>query len=548
MKKYKLQKSLLVGLLLCSALFSSCKDDDIEVNDLFRPRMMDEVVIRNSVTVAWYDIHAAVSYSFEAGFNSDFSEPIVSETLERPLYKLEDQPYDTRIYYRVRANAADPQHSSAWVSGDVRTLKRIVPMILNPVDKENILENEVFVTWTIDPENPVDSIGATPLNITEDIVPVGRYLTEEEIAAGSAVLAGLEKNTVYKLNIFDSSKPGTYDKPYNEVQFRTAGPPAGAIEISIADDLGRILRDNDTDPAVAEGTTYYIEAGGVFEINGFTVTKGLRLVAAPGVRPKINCSGNYSFSGSVSEFYIEGIDLHHPNANGYFINNGSGGANFEIGEFSLVDCVITGCDRGFIRTQGDGDKNFGHFLIDNCFINVVETYGNNGYGFILLNSAKDRLESLTVTNTTFYNTCKTADAGKGKGLIEAQNELGSMDITISNCTFYDSFAGTLLLAQNLAEGTAVFEHCLFSGLTPESGEPMNHIGIFRISPNVTSSAFNNYYTVNFKLGNYPLPTPPIKLDADYDELFESPTTGNLTIIDKTSPAYENRVGDPRWLK
>lgn len=537
-------RSFCLVALLVPAVFVSCDDDLPEIKDLFRPRLMDSTIIGNNITVAWYDMYDAVSYTLEAAYDQNFTNMLFTEELERSVLKITDLPYGTQVFFRLRANAADAKNSSAWVTFNATTEKRITAMILHSVDKSNILENEVLVTWTVDAENPVDSIGVTPLDALSTSPAVGRYLTEDEIAAGSAVLDGLEKNTVYKLNVYDSSKPGKYDKPYNEVQFRTAGPPAGAINISMSDDLGAILAANDKDSEIPEGTTYYIEPGSSFNMTGVTITKGFRLVAAPGVRPKITLTSNFQLSGNISEFYIEGIDIYNPTSASYFINNGSGGTNFTIGEFSLIDCQFSGCARGFIRTQGVGTKNFGKMLIDNCIMNVVESYSGGGFGFFLLNTETDIVESFTVTNSTFYKTCVL-----GKGIIEAQKELGSMDITITNCTFYDSFAGTLILTQNLGGGNAVVSNNLFAGSLNEKGETtVSHGGIYRIPSTVSGTASKNYYTPEFILGGYPLPVAPIKLTTPSKELFESPSTGNLTIIDKTSPAYENRVGDPRWLK
>ena len=534
-------KNILPALLVAVALSGCGKEDRQEVKDLFRPLIVSPVVVNNNITVAWGQLYEAVSYTLEAAYDQNFTNMLFTREMDQSVLKLTDLPYGTQVYFRLRANAADPVNSSTWVTFNATTARRITAPILKAVDKANIMENEVTVNWSIDPENPVDSIGVTPLDPLALAQPVGRYLTAEELEAGSAVLQGLEKNTVYRLNVYDTSKPGTYDKPYNERQFRTAGPPAGAIHIGPSDDLRTILSTNDLDPNIPQGTTYYIAAGSSYTMTGFTVTKGLRLVAAPGVRPKITFTSNFQFSGNISEFYIEGIDLDNPTAASYFVNNGSGGVEYTVEEFSLVDCTIKGCDRGFIRTQGAMNKTYGHILIDNCIINVVETYSGGGYGFIFMNSETDVVNALTVTNSTIYNTCML-----GNELIDMNKNTGNVEILITNNTFYDSFKGVFLYMASLGSGNAVIQNNLFAG------SAVSHDGFYRVSPEVVLTAGKNYYTNGYTgASGYPF-TPAanaaVQLTATDEILFESPSTGNFTIIDKSSPAYLEQIGDPRWIK
>jgi len=508
----------------------------MEVDHLFRPRLIDANVTRNNITVGWYDVHDAVHYTLQAAFTADMSDPFFDEEINFTVFTFSDLPYATRVYFRMRANAAHPEHSSPWVTFDATTEVRITPIILHSIDKTNIYEEQVYLTWNIDEQNPVDSIGLSPMDAASTAPEVGRYLTPTELSEGAAWITGLDKNTAYRVNIFDTSKPGIYDKSYNEVTFRTAGPPAGAIHIGPDDHLGQLLSENDKDPDIPEGTTYYLEAGTAYEMTGLTLTKGLRIVAAPGIRPRITLTSNFFFSGMLSEFYIEGIDWINPTAQNYFVNNVGTGATYTIDEFSLVDCRFTGFDRGFIRTQASGDKVFRNILIDDCVFNIVETFAYGGYGFLIMASSTDRVEKYTVTNSTFYNSCKL-----GRGLMEATSELGEMEITVSNCTFYDSFAGSLLYVPYLGGGHITVTNNLFAG-------PLTRTGIYNIPSAIPSTVNKNYFTADAKQGNYPLPTAPIILTESSEDLFADPEGADFTLIDKESEAYTEWIGDPRWIK
>ena len=100
---------------------------------------------------------------------------------------------------------------------------------------------------------------------------VSRYLTIEEMMQGYAEVDGLTKNTLYAVNLYDTSKPRKYDKPYNQVTFRTAGPSAMSIQVGLEDDLSAMLLDNDVDPEVPEGTEYYLPAGSSYRVTPFSL-------------------------------------------------------------------------------------------------------------------------------------------------------------------------------------------------------------------------------------------------------------------------------------
>ncbi len=119
--------------------------------------------------------------------------------------------------------------------------------LVEDVSKTEITESSAIIRWKKDnKQNPVDSISIIPMMNTT-LPGISRYLTIEEMMQGFAEVDGLTKNTLYAVNLYDTSKPRKYDKPYNQVTFRTAGPSAMSIPVGLDDDLSAMLLNNDVD-------------------------------------------------------------------------------------------------------------------------------------------------------------------------------------------------------------------------------------------------------------------------------------------------------------
>ena len=152
-------------------------------------------------------------------------------------------------------------------------LVRSMPKLVEDVSKTEITESSAIIRWKKDnKQNPVDSISIMPMMNTT-LPGVSRYLTIEEMMQGFAEVDGLTKNTLYAVNLYDTSKPRKYDKPYNQVTFRTAGPSAMSIPVGLDDDLSAMLLNNDVDPEVPEGTEYYLPAGSSYRVTPFSLMK-----------------------------------------------------------------------------------------------------------------------------------------------------------------------------------------------------------------------------------------------------------------------------------
>ncbi len=272
---------LLTILYVCFSglFFSACEDDKYrEELDLFQPRfVLDEPKVEgNSIALVWYKVNDATSYTVELHLDNFYNSLFAAYNTTDPQLFIDDIPYATRYYIRLKSVASDSLHNSHWTYTNALTESRpAFANLLERVAKADIMETSVTIRWQIDPENPVDSIGVVPAMGADTIPSVTRFLTSEEIGQGYAEIDGLERNTLYNVNIYDTSKPRKYDKPYNTVNFRTAGPSAETIIISRDDDLSAILSAANNNTDVPEGTEYYLPAGSYFKVSPFTIKKDL---------------------------------------------------------------------------------------------------------------------------------------------------------------------------------------------------------------------------------------------------------------------------------
>ena len=96
--------------LLCGTLFIGCEADDkyTKVDDLFQPRFVLEKpeVKANSVTLVWYKVNDAISYTVQLHQDQYYTSLFMEIETADPYVFIDDIPYGTTFYIRVRSNAA----------------------------------------------------------------------------------------------------------------------------------------------------------------------------------------------------------------------------------------------------------------------------------------------------------------------------------------------------------------------------------------------------------------------------------------------------------
>ncbi len=541
MKRIYILLSLMAGIL-CSISFNACKEVLYEDQlDLFQPRFVlsEPKVQSNSIAVVWYKIQDAASYDVELCLDNYYTNRFASFNVKDPQFFIDDIPYNTTFYIRVRAVGSDTLNNSRWATTSAMTAPRPpFASLLHKVSKADILENSAVIRWQLDPANPVDSITLVPA-LDATLPYIGRRLTPEEISQGYAEITMLEKNTLYNVNIYDTSKPRKYDRPYNTITFRTAGPSAETIVIKREDDLSAMLSAANDSAGVPEGVEYYLPAGSYYKVAPFKIKKGFKLVGEPGgVKAQIELTGNWGISSAayIASLEFENIEFFQNLDAGYFFNSGDG---WNLEQIIFFNCTFKHFKRGFWRHQGTNLKRIGRLEMENCLFD--ENGGHTGpYGLFAINSGgKDNIENAIFTNCTFMRDhYQTADRTKNmRHLFDYASSTYPIKLEYRNITLYDyAYNQRLINISSAAGSTLVFENVLIASAC---GTP------YAIAANTSTSFANNYATTDYLVGLSSINGTALGVSAA--DLFVNPAAGDLTIKDRNSPVVTNKVGDLRWL-
>lgn len=288
----------------------------------------------------------------------------------------------------------------------------------------------------------------------------------DENGLGTFDIAGLDSNSVYNVNVMDSSIPVAVDAVYAPLSFRTKGTPGAPIKIAAAPQdtmmidgqvvnmqikatqLTDIIDNFMTDNTLAEGQVFELEGGQTyfFRANqniykGFTLRTNPDDIAAGKGRAKV-CLGGVSMNGAATRFSsfmlgrnpvsgenaniaidiesitFEDLDFDCPlaqnslqnSASGnYFSNQYSGGMGINVHDYIIRNCTFQNLIRGFFRTQCKFGETIDNFIVEGCeFYNCGGYSGNGaGYGFItgdMNNPNSNIFRNMVWRNNTFFDT------------------------------------------------------------------------------------------------------------------------------------------------
>lgn len=540
-----------------TAVTTGCSEDEFTSRgDLFQPKFAaDPKVVNNDVSLIWYMSNDAIGYTVQlfedTYYESKFMEFDI-EGRENCFVTIEDLPYGKQFYARVRCNAKEAKHNSLWGCQTFTTERRpAFAQLLNGVDRTTIDDNNAVITWTIDPENPVDSISIVCPTMPE-LEPVGGYLTAAEQAAGTYRAANLRPNTLYQVTIFDTSKPRKYDKPYNKTTFRTTGPDPDVITVGATDDLSQMLIDNNLDDDVVDGTVYLLEDGSVYEIAPFAMKKGF-VIRGPEdaeAKPVITMNGTWTVASgaSISIFSLQNIQIGNKADGQYFFNC----ANSYVMEQALfTNVTFKGLKRGFWRHQYANDKHIMEFTMDNCMIDLCG-FQSSGYGTFTFGSFgkngsgwgyNDAVDKMTFSNCTFSRDGYVVELGGNttwgfSNFIEYATTINPVDLTMENCTFYEYCHNKTLIDMSWSMGSFV---------TLRNIVMASPCGQFIVTgPDTELVTSNNYCTRDYTMDASGFGAS--KYAGTAKDLMKDPMNGDLTITDKASKIYTTGAGDPRWIK
>lgn len=537
--------TVILSALLWGTLFTSCEDDKYnKIDDLFQPRFVLEKpeVKSNSIALVWYKVNDASSYTVELHQDTYYKSLFMSVTTTEPFVFLDDIPYGTTFYIRVRSNAVNAANNSQWTYTNASTEARPeYAKLLEDVSKTEITENSAIIRWKVDMQNPVDSISVMPM-MDKTLANVSRFLTEDEKAQGRAEVTGLDKNTLYAVNIYDTSKPRKYDKPYNQATFRTAGPAAESITVGWDDDLTKLLTDNNDDAEIPEGTEYFLPAGSSYRLRPFAIKKGFRLVGSTeGIKPVVTMESSWNV---VAGSYISGIEFVNVEfrqeiLNSYFFNSGN---PYTLENISFINCDFYGFGRGFWRHQAANSKHLMNFEMEGCKFEQCG-WQTGAYGTFHLGSTDkegnsyDHVERVVYRNCTFSRDNNSTDGWGWGNIFYAPNLDKPIHLEYKNVTFYSFCRNQRMINIQSAVGSELVLEGVV--LASPCGE------IYSIGANTTTSFSNNYTTKDYALGGSKINATDLDITAA--ELFVDPEKGDLTIKDLNSPIVTNRSGDTRWI-
>lgn len=537
--------TVILPAVLWGALFTSCEDDKYnKIDDLFQPRFVLEKpeVKSNSITLVWYKVNDASSYTVELHQDTYYKSLFMSVDTTDPFVFLDDIPYGTTFYIRVRSNAANAANNSQWTYTNASTEARPeYAKLLEDVSKTEITENSAIIRWKVDAQNPVDSISVMPM-MDKTLANVLRYLTEDEKVQGRAEVTGLDKNTLYAVNIYDTSKPRKYDKPYNQATFRTAGPAAESITVGWDDDLTKLLTDNNDNADIPEGTEYFLPAGSAYRLTPFAVKKGFRLVGSTeGIKPIVTLESSWNVvAGSyISSMEFVNVEFRQEILNSYFFNSGNA---YTMENISFVNCDFYGFGRGFWRHQGANVKHLMNLEMEGCKFEQCG-WQTGAYGTFHLGSTDkegnsyDNVERVIYRNCTFSRDNNSTDGWGWGNIFYAPNLDKPIHLEYKNVTFYSFCRNQRMINIQSAVGSELIIEGVV--LASPCGE------IYSIGANTTTTFSNNYTTKDYVLGGSKINATDLDITAA--ELFVDPEKGDLTIKDSSSPIVTNRAGDTRWI-
>lgn len=512
-----ISRSLFLGLAFLTAI--SCEDDIESLEEANLARVLTpvglEARIRTLTTIelTWDLREEAASYVVE--FSEDslaFTTIIRTVTVlpdELPLQEVFDG--ETRYSARVKGVGADGVAESNWATVTIMTAQE---NIFLPVVDGDIGATTATLRW------PAGS------NVTSFLInpgAVSRAITEDEKAAGVAIITGLTGETDYTVTLLRENKVR------GNVSFETLIDIGDATAVYPEDDLNAVIA------AAAPGDALVLFPG------DYTVYTGLIVL-----NKSITISGLYPFNKPQVhvQFNIEG------GATNVAINNLDMDGD---GTFNDVFRFITASvDYGSLQIKGSTIHDFTRSLIggnvlskvasvviDNC---VMTNMLSSGGDFIDFRTT--HLTDLSITNSTFNNCTPARDfvridnAGfTGTGL--------NTNVLIDHCTLFgvsNNLTTTRrVLYVRFATNTSTVRNTIIAGST----------GIYTNQPATVAPVFsnNNYFNAARFHDTTVETITNLKVDASgtfttLDPGFTNAAGGNFTISNQT--LIDNSIGDPRW--
>lgn len=446
---------------------------------------------------------------------------------------LKDLVYDTKYSVRVTAkDTADANRDSKASELYFRTNAQ--QKFYDIVPETDVLDTKVILKW---------KVGETGTDVTKIVIrtaedgkeAVSHDITDEEKTTGVVKIDGLTPKTKYEAFLYFG------EKERGDQSFETIAALDGTTVVSADDDLKSLI-ENATDGQVfslAAGT-YLIpsddnpEQGGSVVVNKNITIQGIYPTSKPVIQGYFQINDGVSLN--ISNAVLDGSNNSTPDQAFVFK---TGGAVHKA--LNVQDSEIKGYAKGVFYLNVAATVN--ELTFNNCLIHDVECDGGD-----MFDSRKGRIDKLTISNSTIYNSC----AGRDFIRMDDASSLGGTPlIKVDHCTI-DGVVGSsnkrMLYVRYGGNGGHTIEW--------NNNIVTNVKGVWSNQSKTTPAAFdgNVYFNcpkLNFKDGptseggtGTNLFVDEKKTEANPD--YKDAAKGDFTVLN--TDVINTGAGDPRWRK
>lgn len=518
MKKINIIAACMIGL--ASLGLTSCSDVADEITSIVYGRYFSptdltaKVRNRTSIEVSWTAVNGADQYEVTLYQGTDETGTVVQAvTTTDDTYTFTGLEGETTYTVGVKATGSSNEDSKVSYASATTDTEQIA----KDVKDDELKAKSVVIRWTAG--ETITSIVLTPGDITHTV-------TSDEIAAGAATIEGLTPETAYTAVL----KKG--EKTRGSVSFTTLIDFGNATPVYAGEDLVALL------DAAEDGAEFILVDADTFAIGKYELTKAVSISGyKPSDRPVIN--GMFVVNGEVSSLTLKNVivDGKKGGADGAdataLVDLTDASAN--LGDLTVTGCKIVNLSQHII--YNNVKATYGTVLFDDCVIDNCAPSGGDAFDL-----RGGKLTSLTVTNTTIMNSCRSMVRGQVKG-----------DYTFENCTLYnvctsDDGNNTGLFRVEKSGSTLTTNNLLIVNVGPTGTIQNANSGTWGRSDknkNCTESNKNIYYYncqnlwTNDQKDTYTSFAKEVK-----DPQFADAANGDLTV--GNDDLKDVKAGDPRW--
>ena len=530
--KRNIFKTCVIGLGLLT--LASCDDPMDELTSIIYDRVFSPVdlearnVNETTATLQWVASKGAGSYTVEIYADDSLTfagTPSQTLTVENNSVDIEGLVYDTKYSARVMANdSVDADRNSKWSEVYFRTAAE---QHLYDLENENIADRQVTISWPAEIE--MDSV-AVCLNVngSDGAAVTSRYLTTEEIAAGTATITGLQPETSYRIHVYLNGKER------GSKTFTTIADLEGAILVHDTDDFGAMLEAaQNGDVFALYGGTHVISAeegesgAGCAVISKSITIKGIYPTDIPVINGRFQIEDGASLT--VSQIILDGAN----NTTGdQAFNYKTAGVTYNT--LDVQNCEIRNFTKGLLYLNVSAVINTVTF--NNCLIHDIECNGGDFY-----DSRLGLIIESNITNSTIYHCAWARDLFRIDDPKNNAPAAGYPTLNISNCTFDDvaNASGKRLLYVRYPNNVINWSN----NLTTNTVAVVSNQSSTSV-PTFSGNAYYNTPNLSSVVEKTNLFTDENAISWDVDPEYKDAANGDFTI--QNEDVSTRQIGDPRW--